>query len=77
MKNAQTSKYLGFTCDTTAITDEISAINNAIEQYQAQILSGAADEGTYDEFLQKLTDVGMDKVVEAYQTQLGEWQRMR
>ncbi|MFR8318646.1 MAG: DUF3502 domain-containing protein [Catenibacillus sp.] len=73
MKNAAASKYLGFACDTTAITDEISAINNAIEQYKAQIISGAADEATFNEFLQKLEDVGIQTVVDTYQTQLDAW----
>lgn len=72
-KNAAASKYLGFACDTTAITDEISAINNAIEQYKAQIISGAADEATFNEFLQKLEDVGIQTVVDTYQTQLDAW----
>ncbi len=73
MKNAAASKYLGFACDTTAITDEISAINNAIEQYKAQIISGAADEATFNEFLQRLDDVGIQTVVDTYQTQLNAW----
>ena len=73
MKTVPTSKYLGFVCNTTEITDEISAINNAIEQYKAQIISGTADEDEYNEFLAKLDDVGINTVVEAYQTQLDEW----
>lgn len=73
MKTAKTSRYLGFACDTTTVTDEISAINNAIEQYKAQIISGTADDATFDEFLEKLESVGIDTVVDTYQTQLNDW----
>lgn len=73
MKSAQTSKYLGFVCDTTAITSEISAVNNAIEEFNAQITSGAAEESVYEDYLQKLEDIGIDKIVQTYQEQLDEW----
>ena len=73
MKTAETSRYLGFACDTTTVTDEISAINNAIEQYKAQIISGTADDATFDEFLEKLESIGIDTVVDTYQTQLNDW----
>lgn len=73
MKTAKTSRYLGFACDTTTVTDEISAINNAIEQYKAQIISGTADDATFDEFLEKLESVAIDTVVDTYQTQLNDW----
>lgn len=73
MENAQTSAYLGFSCDTTQITSELSAISNVLAEFVPAIDGGVADANTYDEFLSKLESSGLPKVIEAYQSQLDEW----
>lgn len=67
------SAYLGFACDTSSITNEIGAVTNVIAEYKAQIQTGAGDESAYTDFVQKLKDNGVDKIIECYQTQLNEW----
>ena len=67
------SPYMGFAADTTAVTNEISALTNVIMEFQAQIGSGAASPVIYEEFLNKLDANGIDKVVALYQEQLDAW----
>lgn len=73
MAGAIHSPYLGFAADTTAVTNEISAITNVIAEYQAQLVSGSADAGTCEAFLDKLAASGIQKVVDLYQEQLDRW----
>lgn len=44
MEETALSSYMGFLADTTAVSTEISAVANAIAEYQPQILSGDGDE---------------------------------
>lgn len=67
------SPYMGFAADTTAVTNEISALTNVIMEYQAQIGTGAAAPEIYEEFLNKLDANGIDKVIALYQEQLDAW----
>ena len=73
MDEATYSSYLGFSGDTSGVTDEVSAITNVISEYQPQVLSGAADDATFQGFLDKLEVSGIDKLVVAYQEQLNAW----
>lgn len=73
MDEATYSSYLGFSGDTSGVTEEVSAITNAISEFQPQVLSGAADEATFQAFLDKLEVSGIDKLVAAYQEQLNTW----
>ena len=73
MENAQTSAYLGFICDTNAISNEISAVANVIAEYLPAIDSGVAEQDHYDAFLEKLDNSGMDKILAEYQNQLNDW----
>ncbi len=67
------SPYMGFTADTSEVTNEISALTNVIQEYRATVGSGAASPDVYEEFLKKLDANGIDKVIDLYQTQLNEW----
>ncbi|WP_346697599.1 ABC transporter substrate-binding protein [Catenibacillus scindens] len=58
MDGAQESKYLGFSCDTTNIQNQLTAIANVISEFGPSLESGIAPEGTYEEFIQKLYDSG-------------------
>lgn len=73
LKSAPISEYLGFSMNTDSLSNEISAISTAIEEFSAQIGSGMADEATFEQFLEKLEASGIDNVVSAYQEQLNIW----
>ncbi len=73
MDSASESKYLGFSCDTSNIQNQLSAIANVIAEYGPSLESGIAEEGTLDEFIEKLNSVGAQDIVDEYQTQLNEW----
>ena len=73
MAKAIHSPFLGFSADMSAVTSEVGAITNVIAEYQAQIASGAADEKTYEAFLEKLETSGIGKIIETYQKQLDQW----
>ena len=73
MENAQMSAYLGFSCDTTSIANELTALTNAISEFRPSINAGIASAEDYDAFVEKLHNSGLDKVIETYQSQLDAW----
>lgn len=73
MDSAEVSAYLGFACDTTGISSEISAVSNVIAEFLPSIDSGIASQEDYDAFLEKLDGSGMPKILEEYQNQLNTW----
>ena len=73
MDAAEVSAYLGFACDTTPISNEISAVSNVIAEFLPSIDSGVATQEDYDAFLEKLDGSGMDKILAEYQSQLDAW----
>lgn len=74
MDETPKSPYLGFSVDAAEISGETSAITNVIAEFQPQILSGDADENTFNSFLDKLNSSGMERIVHTYQEQLDVWQ---
>lgn len=73
MDSAVESKYLGFSCDTSNIQNELTAIANVIAEYGPALESGIAPEGTYEEFVEKLNSVNAQAIVDEYQKQLDAW----
>ena len=73
MKNAQVSAYLGFSCDTTGISNAISAVSNVIAEFLPSIDSGVASESDYEAFLAKLDTSGVQVIIDEYQKQLNDW----
>lgn len=73
MENAVISPYLGFTCNTDPITNEIAAITNVSAEYEPQVNSGIVEVNTLDEYIEKLKASNVDKVIAEYQAQLDEW----
>ncbi len=67
------SPYLGFTADTSSVTNEIGAVTNVISEFKGQVHTGSCDPSVYDDFLEKLEANGADKIIECYQTQLNDW----
>ena len=70
MEAAPASAYLGFSCDTSGIENELTAITNTINEFLPGLDSGVAAEGQYEAFLEKLENSGVQKVVDTYQEQL-------
>jgi len=73
-KSAAKSKALGFTFDGEPVKNEIAASNAVLEQYRRVLESGSVDvEKVLPEFLKKLEDAGINKIIEEKQSQLDKW----
>lgn len=73
MADSEISVYLGFTCDTTAVSNEVAAVTNVVAEYGPQINSGIAEPQVLDDYLNKLSDVNIQKIIDEYQNQLDAW----
>ena len=73
MQSGTISPYIGFSCDTTAISNGVAAITTVNDEFQRQIKCGQADDATYEACIEKFYSVGMDKVLAEYQKQLDEY----
>ncbi len=73
MDGAKESKYLGFSCDTSGIQNELTSISNVISEYGPSLESGIAPAGDYEKFIDKLNSSGADTIVAEYQKQLDAW----
>ena len=69
---------MGFVFDTTPVLNEVAACTNVVAEFQKDIATGQfgseeeVDE-VIDEFNEKLTANGVDKVVAEVQKQIDEW----
>lgn len=72
-KSAALSPFLGFSCDTTKVANQLTAINNVLGEFKGGLESGVLGMKEYDAFIKKLKDAGIDQVVAEYQTQLDAW----
>ncbi|MCA1292376.1 ABC transporter substrate-binding protein [Paenibacillus sp. alder61] len=65
---------LGFNFDTSAVTNEIAAVQNAKEEFWSSLMTGTVDP---DEYLpkanEKLKAAGLDKIIAEAQKQIDEW----
>ena len=74
MKAAPVTKYLGFSCDTSSVANEITACYDVEGQYRAAMNCGLLDPATaLPEFLQALENAGIQKIIDCYQSQLDAW----
>ena len=73
MLAAPASAYLGFSCDTSDIENELTAITNTINEYLPGLDSGLSDDEQYEAFLEKLEKSGITDVIDTYQNQLNQW----
>lgn len=72
--NAVVSAASGFTFDTTNVANEITAVTNAYNEYQASVEFGFVDPETgIAEMNDKLMDAGLQKIIDEKQRQLDEW----
>ena len=73
-KNSARSKAFGFTFDSTNVKTEYSSVMNVINQYLPGLNCGALDpDKEIPNFIKKLKDAGMDKIVAEKQKQLDAW----
>lgn len=62
MDEGGNSAYLGFSCDTTPISTEISAVSNVLAEFLPAIDGGVAGGDDYEAFLDKLEASGLQKI---------------
>lgn len=71
---AKKSPAMGFTFDSNGVKTEYTAVVNVINQYLPGLLCGSVDpEVMIPEFRNKLSEAGLDAIMDAKQTQLDEW----
>lgn len=75
MQEAGISKYYGCSVDVDSISNELTAVNNVISQYYANLVSGSSSDldGDYQAFIDALKAAGVDTVIETYQSALDSW----
>lgn len=73
-QSAAKSKALGFTFNGDLVKNEIAACNAVLQQYKGVLESGSVDvDKVLPEFLKKLEDAGINKIIAEKQSQLDEW----
>ncbi|HEX3053785.1 MAG TPA: ABC transporter substrate-binding protein [Aggregatilineaceae bacterium] len=73
-KNSAFSPAFGFTFDNSSVSNEISAVQNVINEYLPGLGTGSTDpDKELPKFIDKLKDAGMDKIIAAKQKQLDAW----
>ncbi len=74
MENAWVPPLYGFTPVTTNVMNEVTAVNNVVEQYSKVLMYGDVDPAVeYPKFLAALEAAGIDKIISDYQAQVDEW----
>lgn len=73
-ETVERSKAIGFLPGTDAVTTEVVAVNNVLDQYKKALESGSVDPvKIHPEFVKKLKEAGIDKIIAEKQRQLDEW----
>ena len=72
-KNSAMSPAMGFTFDSSSVSNEYAAVTNVINQYLPGLITGSMDPAEITNFQDKLKAAGIDKIVEAKQQQLDQW----
>lgn len=68
------SPALGFSFDSTAVKTEVAAVTSVISEYRMGLETGTLDpEKALPEFIAKLKDSGIDKIIAEKQTQIQSW----
>jgi putative aldouronate transport system substrate-binding protein len=68
------SPALGFTFDSSDVSDEVSACATVVDKYVPALLLNIGDTDTlYSSFLDELQTAGIDDIISAKQTQLNDW----
>ncbi len=72
-ESAPSSELIAFTGDMTELTSEMAAVSNVLEEYKVQMASGQSTEEILQEYIDKLYDSGVQKILDEYQSQLDAW----
>lgn len=73
-ESAKKSKALGFAFNSQAVKNEITALNNVLEQYKKMLETGTVEPSEkLSEFNAKLKSAGLEKVITEKQKQLDAW----
>ncbi len=76
--SAVNSKALGFSFDSTPVSNEIASISAVYDQYGTTLEVGGADPAkVLPEFLTILKSAGADKIIEEMQRQVDEWMKSK
>ena len=68
------SKAFGYSFDSYYYVSQISAINNVLQTYRAQLAWGTVDvDSVLPQFLSELEAAGINEIIEANQEQLDAW----
>ena len=75
IQNQSYSKYLGFSCETDAIANELAACYNVKLEYAPSLVCGSSSDYAADleAFKEKLESSGIQKILDYYQEQLNQW----
>ncbi len=73
--NAVKSKAIGFTYDSTSVSDQVAACSAALEQYTKMLQFGTVSDvdATLAEFNAALEGAGLQMIIDEKQTQLDAW----
>lgn len=70
----QVSPYFGLTVDSTAITNELTAVQAVIDKYYPTLGCGAVKtDEVWDQFKQELYDAGLQAIIDHYQAAVDEF----
>lgn len=73
LKSAEISPYMGFAADQSELTNIVTGISSAFEEFNDQIRYGFGDESTIEAYKTKLAAAGLDDYLAAFQAQVDAW----
>ena len=73
MERIGASQFLGFSADLSEVQHEVAAVQGVLDQFRRQLVAGSAPMTVFDEFVERLQQVGANDIVAEYQRQLDEW----
>lgn len=75
---AKPSVAFGFAFDESPVAGEVAAVKNVTDEYVTALGSGLMDPAEkYQEFLERLEDAGIKKIIDEAQRQLDEWRESK
>ena len=76
--SAQKSTALGFVFDPEKVKNEVAATQTVITQFNGSLITGTVDPDKYiPQFVAKLKEAGMQKIIDEKQRQLDEWAKTK
>lgn len=77
-ESAERSPALGFVFNPDPVKNEITAVNNASQQFAGVVATGALDpEKTIPQYVKKMEAAGVNKIIAEKQRQLDEWAKTK